>query len=767
MRNHALKLGTLLLATLALAFALPQRAAADEDDPPSRVARLSHIDGEVSFDPAGTDDWVSAVVNRPITTGDKLWADRDSRAELQLGSATIRMGSMTGFSFLNLSDWATQLQLTEGSIRIRVRRLGENENFEVDTPNLAFSILRPGIYRINVNEAGDTTVVHVRNGEGEVTGGGQAYTLHGEETGTFTGTDQLYADIEGIGSDDDLEAWSEERDHRQDHSISSRYVSDEAVGYDDLDEYGGWRQTEYGEVWFPHTTIVGWAPYRYGHWVYIYPWGYTWVDDEPWGFAPFHYGRWVVVGGVWGWVPCRPAVVGVAYVRPVYAPALVAWVGGPHAAIGIAVGGGAAVGWFPLGPREVYVPSYPVSRTYVNQVNITNTTVNTTVVNNYYNTVIVNKNTTVTNVKYVNQTVPGAVTATSTTVIASGQPVHTNVVRVDERTIARAQVAVATPPVAPTRQAVIGVGRPAPVRPPVQVVNRSVVAKTTPPPPPPRVDRTIAAVQQNGGRPIPIAQARQIAEREQPKPPVRVAPPARPAPPQNAGNRPGQQPQNRPEQGNVQPNRPNPPNQPATVPNNRPSNVPANENRPPNAQPNRPNEQPNNRPGNEQPNRPPNEQPNRPPNARADRPPAAQPAPPPPEKNPNLERQHQQELENVRKQQDQERQRVEQQQQQERQRLDQQKADEQRRQQVQQQQQRQLEEQQRRQQEQQRQIEQRQQQEHQQQRQQERAQPPRQEPPRQQERPPQQQRQEQQRQQEKPKQSEKPKDKEKEKPPKG
>src|SRR5260221_5555535 len=126
--------------------------------------------------------------------------------------------------------------------------------------------------------------------------------------------------------------------------------------------------------------------------------------SSPRGFAPFHYGRWVAVGGVWGWVPCRPAeMVAVAYVRPVYAPALVAWVGRPHFAMGVAVGGGAAVGWFPLGPREVYVPSYHVSRTYVDNVNITNTTVNTTVVNNYYNNVVVNKNVNVTNVTYVNQ----------------------------------------------------------------------------------------------------------------------------------------------------------------------------------------------------------------------------------------------------------------------------------------------------------------------------------------------------------------------------
>src|SRR5579859_3848194 len=104
------------------------------------------------------------------------------------------------------------------------------------------------------------------------------------------------------------------------------------------------------------------------------------------------------------WVPAPPPAPGVVYVRPVYAPALVAWVGGPHFSIGVGIGGASAVGWFPLGPREVYVPTYPVSRTYVSNVNVSNTTVNNTVVNNYYNNVVVNKNTTVINqTTYVNQ----------------------------------------------------------------------------------------------------------------------------------------------------------------------------------------------------------------------------------------------------------------------------------------------------------------------------------------------------------------------------
>jgi hypothetical protein len=805
MRKHALKFTTLIALALAVTSFAPQRAAADEDDPPTRVARLSHVDGTVSFEPAGTDDWVTAVVNRPMTTGDKLWADHDSRAELHLGSASIRLGANTGFSFLNLDDRTVQLQLTEGTLRIRVQRLGRDEIFEVDTPNLAFTASRPGIYRISVNEAGDTTVVVVRDGEGDVTGGGQSYTVHADETGTFSGNEQLNADIEGVGSDDDLDRWSYERDRREDHSASRRYVSEDAVGYEDLDEYGGWRDTpDYGTVWFPHTTVVGWAPYRYGHWVWISPWGYTWVEDEPWGFAPFHYGRWVAVGGVWGWVPCRPAAVGVVYVRPVYAPALVAWVGGPHFAVGVAVGGGGGVGWFPLGPREVYVPSYHVSRTYVNQVNITNTTVNTTVVNNYYNNVVVNKNVNVTNVTYVNQRVPGAVTATSTQAFTSGQSVHNNVMRVNEREMASAPVVAATPAMQPTRQSVIGAGRPDAVRPPAAVANRAVVAKSTPPPPPPRFERQQAAIQQNGGRPLAGSQVRQIQQQEQPKAAVRIAPPASPATPQqNAGNRPvasqnenrpGQQPNNAPQNNrptappantdrpnNVQPNRPpsadrpntppsnerptnertdRPPSARAANPNDRPNNPPTNvqpNNRPPN------NERPNNPPPNAQPNRPPsndrpnnqapNVQPNQPPNnQRNDRPPSARAANPPPNGNPQLEQQHQQELENLHRQQDQQRQRVEQQQAQERQRADQQRADDQRRQQMQQQQQKQLEDLRQQHVQQQQQVQQRQQQEHQQQR------PPQAEhqqaaPPRQQAPPPHQQP------QERPKPQEKPKDK--------
>ena len=681
MRKQFMKWTSLISVALAAYLFAPQRAAADDDDPPSRVARLAYTGGNVSFNPAGTDDWVAAVVNRPMTTGDKLWSDENSRAELHLGYAVIRLSDHTGFSFLNLTDEVTQLRLTEGTLNLRVRRLGDDETFEVDTPNLALSILRPGSYRISVNEAGDATMVAVRDGQGEITGGGSAYTIHAREQGVFSGTDQLDADIQrGLQDQDDFDQWCYDRDHREERSASARYVSDDVVGYEDLDDYGGWRPVpEYGNVWFPHTVIVGWAPYRYGHWVWIAPWGWTWVDDAPWGFAPFHYGRWVVVGGVWGWVPSPPrAVVGVAYVRPVYAPALVAWVGGAHWGVGVAVGSapGAGVAWFPLGPRDVYCPSYHVSERYVTNVNVSNTViVNRTQVTNVYNNVYVNKTVNVTNVTYQNQRQVNAVTAVSSQTFTSAGSVHNNMIRVNQKEMASVQVAPMTPAVAPQQRSVIGAGAEARVRPPSPVLSRPVVAKTAPPPAPVAFAKQQQIVQANGGRPPAISEMRRVQQQQEnaqvERPNIRMAPPVRQGPAQNArDNRPdmqqgnpnkqgqGQNPQNNRQdmqQGNS--NRPAPANtNPANPPTyNPPPNANAgNANRPANAsnqQGNTPANQGNPRGYND---RPPSSRPNSGGNS-----------------NPQLDQKQQQQLQDLRLKQDQERQRIEQQQVQQRQKLDQ------------------------------------------------------------------------------------------------
>ena len=442
-------------------------------DPPGRVARLNFSQGAVSFRPAGEDDWVTAVPNRPMVTGDDLWADENSRAEVHVGSAAIRLGAKTGITFLALDDHTTQIRLAQGSMILRVRHVDDDDNYEIDTPNLAFSLLQPGQYRVDVSEDGSQTVTNVWHGRGRVTGGGFTYTVVAGQSATFTGNEQhLDYDLGQIPARDDFDSWAFQRDDREDQADSANYVSREMTGYEDLDEYGDWNYVAgYGPCWRPRAVVVGWAPYRFGHWAFVGPWGWTWVEDEPWGFAPFHYGRWAFVNSGWFWVP------GPVVVRPVWAPALVAFVGGGP---GFRFSAGVGVGWFPLAPGEVYVPGYRVSRAYVNNVNITNTSVNITKVTNVYNTVIVNKSTTINNITYVNQRVNNGVTVVSHDTFVNARPVAGNVMRVDAKEIATAPVSHIAH-AEPIRTSVIGAGRPVSMRPPAAVISRPVVAVRTPP----------------------------------------------------------------------------------------------------------------------------------------------------------------------------------------------------------------------------------------------------------------------------------------------
>jgi hypothetical protein len=569
---------SLMVGIALLTTTLQQRATAqDQDDPPGRVARLGYMQGSVSFQPAGESDWVQAVPNRPMTTGDKLWADRDSRAEVELGSAVIRLAANTGFSFLNLDDRTVQIQVTTGALNVNVRRLDRDDVFEVDTPNLAFSVFRPGLYRVEASEDGNYSVVSVREGEGESTGNGQTYALYAGQRGTFSGTESLYAEVVDIGRPDDFDNWAYSRDRRHEGSRSARYVSHDVVGYEDLDDYGEWRDDpSYGHVWFPTQVAFGWAPYREGHWAWISPWGWTWVDDAPWGYAPFHYGRWVSVGGRWGWV------AGPADVAPVYAPALVVFVG----AGGVGFGGN--VGWFPLGPREVYVPSYSVSRVYINRVNVSNTTVSSITITNVYNTTVVNRTTTIANVTYVNRNVAGAVTAVPQRAFVSAQPVARVAVAVNVREMASMSVS-SRAAVAPARESVLGAransaGHVA--APPAAVASRSVVAKATPPPPPMPFARQQQALAAHPGQPLERHEVQTLRPANAPvaQPMVKQAPPGKPATPTvGRAGQPGNPPNTgRPGQPASTPPANQPPNtgrpgQPANTP---PANQPANAGRP-------------------------------------------------------------------------------------------------------------------------------------------------------------------------------------------
>jgi hypothetical protein len=512
--------GTLVPALLTFLLA-PGTAFAQ--DPPSRVARLNWLSGNVSFQPAEVDTWTAATLNYPLTTGDHIYTDSGARAEIHVGPNAIRLNSQSNFGFLNLDDRTVQARFTEGAMEVRLRRLEDDDIYEVDTPQGAVSLLRTGDYRIDADPSRNATMITVWSGEADVSANGRSFIVHARQTAYLA--DGQDADIRDANSPDDFDNFVSDRNSREDRVPPPVHVSQSMVGYEDLDQYGSWNQSpDYGWVWAPRVA-ADWAPYHQGRWAWVDPWGWTWIDEAPWGFAPFHYGRWAHAGRGWVWVP------GAVVARPVYAPALVAFVGGPRFGMSLSIGGGGAVAWFPLGPREPFYPAYRVSNTYIRQVNITHVTnVNVTNVN-------------VTNVRYVNQQVPGAVFAMPERGFVTARPVREFGQRVQPQQLAQGQIVGTAPQIAPRRESIIGIQTNRTVAMPSQaVMSRQVVARSTPPPPAVSFQaRQQMMIEQNQGRPLAPEQVMQL--RQQPgavinRPAIQTVPrtvPGAPVPQQGFG----------------------------------------------------------------------------------------------------------------------------------------------------------------------------------------------------------------------------------------
>jgi hypothetical protein len=442
-----------LLPLLVLGL-LGARAIADSD-PPSRVARINHAQGTIVLSPAGDDEWTDAEPNRPLTRGDRLWTDRGSRAEIQVGSSAVRMDGSTHLVILTLDDQAAQLSVTQGSLYVHVRSLPEGENFEIDTPNLAYRAAYPGDYRIDVDAGHGTTRVTIHSGTGAVYGeAGQVLALGGGQQITFHGRDLSQLNAQESPPQDNFDRWAADRNRREDQSLAARHVPREVVGYQQLDAYGQWQQdATYGAVWIPQGTPANWAPYRNGHWEWIAPWGWTWMDDAPWGFAPFHYGRWAMAGTRWAWVP------GHIGLKPVYAPALVAFIGGSSGGVNwsLSIGAGKpGVAWFPLAPGEPLQPGYHASPVYMSNLNA-----NMAVQGNP---------------SYAHQRRPEALTAISAEDFHRGRPIRGNWLRVAANSLSNAQVM--PPPPMPDRSGIVDkqVRAVARVAPPAQADVRQLIA---------------------------------------------------------------------------------------------------------------------------------------------------------------------------------------------------------------------------------------------------------------------------------------------------
>lgn len=508
-----------LAAVLVGAFALLARPAQASDDPPGRVGRITESRGQAwQWDPEGG-EWVAVQRNRPVTSGDRLSVEGDGRLELRIGSTTVRLDGGTEIEMRRLDDERIEMQLFNGSAAVRVRSAEVAREVEVVTEEGRFMPRRAGHYRIDRRD--DTSIATTWSGSLRFESADSALAVPAGRSAEFWhegGQRTHYSWVESRR--DEFSDWVARDNREDDRSASAQYVSPEMTGWEDLDRHGRWEtHPEYGALWYPSVVVAGWAPYRYGHWAWVRPWGWTWIDDAPWGFAPFHYGRWVMWGGRWCWAP------GVRVARPVYAPALVAWVGGPAVSVGVTVGPAPVVGWVPLAPREVYRPYYPkaVSAVYLRGVNAGHPTVQPP-----------SPRVPPGPIMYTNQGVPGAVTVVPSNVLSARRPVAPAVAQVDvnvRNDLARqpAQRHDAPPP--PTRLQAAPVGAVPAVGPGARPGGRAVA----PPPPQSPVQSAVSPSPQAPAQPGPQTTG---PMRPQPGPAAQPGPQVQPGAPASPGAEP-------------------------------------------------------------------------------------------------------------------------------------------------------------------------------------------------------------------------------------
>ena len=423
----------LALLVCSLAFALPAIA-----DPTARIGRVSWLSGTVNLYNPDTGESFPVPLNQPLTSGDVLTAEPNSRTEIQIGSMTIRLDADSELELAQINDDKVELKLKNGHVLAKLPVGDAINDFALETPDGRFTVRETGVYRFDSDDNSSAATVYYGTARFSSDDLDQDVTA-GQSRQFWYDNDRLRTRTINLVNDG-FTQWSADRDRRPASTTYTRYVSPEMTGAEDLDNYGNWsNDPEYGAIWVPRDVDRDWAPYRSGHWVWVAPWGWNWVGAEPWGFAPFHYGRWVHRHGVWGWVP------GTRVVRPVYAPAMVAWVGTPSVGVSIRIGSAPSVGWFPLAPREVYVPAYRTSVNYVRSVNITHVTRITNIT-----TVVERPHEAVRHVRYANRDLPHAMTVVPKDVLEHRRPVAPAMLPTGDRRALRDQpVQVAAPVVAP------------------------------------------------------------------------------------------------------------------------------------------------------------------------------------------------------------------------------------------------------------------------------------------------------------------------------
>jgi len=189
--------------------------------PPGR-ALLQYTNGAVSVQPHGTGSWVAAAANQRLNTSDNVWTDKDSRAELNVGTGLMQLNSQTSLTLVNVDRRTVQVRLNQGTLYLHVRHLFDGEIYEVDSSNSAFTLTKSGDYRFDVDPQTDTTTITVWKGEGSVTGDRPAVRVKGHEQVRLIGVaaaSERHKDPKPDGFDE----WCRVRNQREDHAYPRVY----------------------------------------------------------------------------------------------------------------------------------------------------------------------------------------------------------------------------------------------------------------------------------------------------------------------------------------------------------------------------------------------------------------------------------------------------------------------------------------------------------------------------------------------------------------
>ena len=356
-----------LVFAVAAGFAFAGTAMAQSPsagDPPARVGRLSYLQGTVSYHDAQADAWSPAAVNTPLTAGDALWTEPNGHDELSISGTRVRMDGDSQMDVLALDDSQTRLQLDQGRLDIKTFALETSQPYQIVTPRGIAALKDQGDYYVHAGTTADPTVMGVRSGAAEFQApNGQTVALRGGEEAQVTGDGDSIQIRKVNTAPPAMPTYWAQRDQQINYA-PPQYLGADVTGYEDMAAYGSWsNDPDYGQVWAPQGVAADWTPYSTGRWAYVDPYGWSWVDSAPWGYAPYHYGRWAHRENHWFWVPPD------RHEHAVYAPALVSFVGGTELGVALGIQSQRPVGWFPLGPREAYVPPYTADRRYYQRIN--------------------------------------------------------------------------------------------------------------------------------------------------------------------------------------------------------------------------------------------------------------------------------------------------------------------------------------------------------------------------------------------------------------